>query len=111
MKKRVIPLLLCIFLVACSSIPSGFSKETYEIGKEALSWCERFDNGKINEDEFEKQMDKLHSKAEKLEFDDRKENFNHTMVTADILFLSMTYMGKDSFYENYDRLKERIEGK
>ncbi len=108
--KRILAIILStVILASCSSVPRGWDKETYEIAKEALTWCERYDDGKINDDEFSKQMSKLGEKAEKINPTDQKESFNNGLIVLDLQFLSMTYMGKDYFYEQYDRLKGRFE--
>ncbi len=63
MKKFVsiiLVLSLLLSLYACGSVPEGMTKETYEIGKQAIKVMDKYLNGKISATDAELQLAKLY---------------------------------------------------
>ena len=107
MKRILAIIVLAATLVSCSSIPAGMNKETYDVGVEALSWCERYDNGKITDDDLVKKMDDLYDKLESPQ--DTKYTTSYLEVGGCLVTIgSIRYGDKTKFFDGYEKLKKAL---
>ena len=85
MKKLIIILIFTLLLTACSRIPSGMNKQTYDIGCTALDIIHRYNAAEINIVEAEERIRKLKDKLEVLKFEG-SEKTNNNFVYYDLSF-------------------------
>lgn len=116
MLKRLVAMLMVISIMvsvsACgSSKPDNLTKETYELGKDALAIMDKYLDGKMDADTAEKKLEKIYEqleieaealqkKAENGDIDAYSYSFNNGNVCFNISSFVMGMFGWENSYGN-----------
>lgn len=115
MKKIILTISLAIIVLTAAACgggkPSGFSKNTYDLGKKALTVMEKYDDMEITKSEAKERLEDIRKALENEDLDDLIQESNNLLVKLEISQFIYALDGTGSIYDAENDLRDLLEGK